>query len=511
MWKKTSSREQPLSRILTHRPHLIFITVVVLVLVMFIAAVIVLEKEREDSVSHATKNAENLALVVENDVTRTIQLLDLSMQAVADGATDSVVMDMPPNYRNQLLFDRSATAGQYLSSILFVDANGNVAVDPNSTKPAKTNFQNEKWFSAQKTSTSQGLYISPPFHATLRNNAWEIALSRRVSRKDGSFAGVVVATIDLNYFRNLLAGLSLEKGGAITLLTADGYLIMRTPNDDRYIGKNYFNSTNLVRYRTQHERSFFGSAVIDGKPRLYIIRNFTKAPFVISASPSVTEVYGDWRQRVVYIAFLSSIVAAVLLWLAWELTKEFKRRVSTEKELLLLSHIDGLTGLKNRHTLDKIFVQELARCQRVEKPLAILFIDIDFFKSYNDTYGHQAGDQTLMQVARALERCILRPGDVAARFGGEEFVVILPETSLKGASEVANRIHAAIHAQKIEHRMSEFQFVTVSIGITCSDAIEAPETSSLLRGADEALYQAKTDGRNRSSYVIDLPAHPMMQ
>jgi len=173
--------------------------------------------------------------------------------------------------------------------------------------------------------------------------------------------------------------------------------------------------------------------------------------------------------------------------------------VEVETNLLLLSRTDGLTGLSNRRTLDDALMREWRRAKRMYRPVSVIFIDIDRFKNYNDTYGHQAGDDALAAVAQAIARSVRRPADTAARYGGEEFVAILPETDLAGASLVANKLHLSIRALQIEHKSSEHRFITVSIGVASCIADEYSSVVALLKAADEAVYAAKARGRNQTA------------
>jgi diguanylate cyclase (GGDEF)-like protein len=156
---------------------------------------------------------------------------------------------------------------------------------------------------------------------------------------------------------------------------------------------------------------------------------------------------------------------------------------------------DGLTGLLNRRSFDELLEREWLRARRDARPLALIMIDVDHFKRYNDTYGHQMGDECLRQVAAALQAAVLRPGDVVARYGGEEFVIILPATDNAGASLVAERIKESLALRKIPHSSSEHNIVSVSMGIATTIPADG-EAHSLLAAADSALYQAKQAGRN---------------
>jgi len=168
-----------------------------------------------------------------------------------------------------------------------------------------------------------------------------------------------------------------------------------------------------------------------------------------------------------------------------------------ENTLHNLSMKDGLTGLFNRRYFDQQLLQELKRAQRSSNPLTLILIDIDFFKNFNDQFGHLRGDDCLKEIASSLKSCLQRPGDIIARYGGEEFAVILPETSLEKGALVAEKLRQKIVALQIPAPPSTGDaWVTISLGLASSNSEEdAPEL--LLDRADLALYQAKEKGRNR--------------
>ncbi|WP_006459974.1 response regulator [Thiomicrospira aerophila] len=163
-----------------------------------------------------------------------------------------------------------------------------------------------------------------------------------------------------------------------------------------------------------------------------------------------------------------------------------------------MSQIDGLTHLANRRQFDQTLHKESHRLARSSKPLALLMIDIDFFKPFNDRYGHGQGDICLERVAQALQDVIKRPADLVARYGGEEFSVILPETDLKGAQTIAEALREAVSQLAIPHEYSAAaDVVTVSVGAVSACLDKAEDSIALLKRADDALYQAKEKGRNR--------------
>lgn len=163
-----------------------------------------------------------------------------------------------------------------------------------------------------------------------------------------------------------------------------------------------------------------------------------------------------------------------------------------------ISRTDGLTGITNRRYFEEQFYAEWKRASRLSKPISALLIDIDFFKNFNDTYGHQRGDECLKHVAIALSMTIKRPCDVIARYGGEEFVALLSDTDKGGAIKVAETMQANITAMNIPHKGSHISDkVTISIGVstTVPDMNSSPQM--LIAHADKALYLAKQEGRNR--------------
>jgi len=175
--------------------------------------------------------------------------------------------------------------------------------------------------------------------------------------------------------------------------------------------------------------------------------------------------------------------------------RELAAANATLKRITLL---DGLTQIANRRCFDETLKREWLRLARNQKPLSLLMGDIDFFKKYNDHYGHQGGDECLRQVGKALAGGVMRPADLVARYGGEEFVILLPEIDIQGAMCVGSRILTAIENLGIEHHLSTVnKSVTMSMGAATIVPTLAQDHNYLVSLADAALYQAKNGGRNR--------------
>ncbi len=180
------------------------------------------------------------------------------------------------------------------------------------------------------------------------------------------------------------------------------------------------------------------------------------------------------------------------------ISKDVTQRKQMEELLLQETLTDELTGIPNRRAFERHFASEWRRGIRSKSPMTLAMIDIDFFKNYNDLYGHQQGDECLRQVARAIRNALKRPGDLASRYGGEEFVVVLPDTSASNAKIITDAIRENLETIAIPHLDSKVApFVTVSIGV--ADTIPTLDVTplTLLQSADKALYAAKRLGRNR--------------
>jgi len=185
-----------------------------------------------------------------------------------------------------------------------------------------------------------------------------------------------------------------------------------------------------------------------------------------------------------------------------ELNQTINQLEEYNQYLEKISHQDGLTEIANRRYFDNRLQQEWQRLQREENPLSLILVDIDYFKKYNDYFGHLEGDECLKQVAKALTDSVKRPMDIVARYGGEEFAVILPNTDTSGAIQIAKEIQTNIAQLEIaQNPQCSFPHVTVSLGIATTIPDNNNSVKSLISQADSALYQSKEKGRNQYSVV----------
>ncbi|NEU83617.1 PleD family two-component system response regulator [Nostoc sp. UIC 10630] len=185
-----------------------------------------------------------------------------------------------------------------------------------------------------------------------------------------------------------------------------------------------------------------------------------------------------------------------------------QKLVTANLELQRLATIDFLTQLANRRRFEEYIHQEWRRMKRLQQPLSLILLDVDFFKSYNDTYGHQAGDRALLEIAKAIKDVVKRPGDLVARYGGEELAIVLPYTDMFGAAKVAKRICFAIRSLAIPHINSQVSLhLTVSAGLATVIPNQIFNIEQIIAAADKALYQAKATGRNcfkHNNLLLDM-------
>ena len=206
---------------------------------------------------------------------------------------------------------------------------------------------------------------------------------------------------------------------------------------------------------------------------------------------------GSWTDLIINGLILESMLQTVGM--GFLLIAMMKERVElrSREQLRALALRDGLTGISNRRHFDEQLEIEVGRARRVKASLALLLIDVDHFKAFNDAFGHQQGDRCLRAVAKTIAAVVSRHGDLAARYGGEEFAVLLPETDLAGAMELADALRVSIRALEITHT-SELGIVTISIGAAAVRSRQQEGSGeALVHAADQALYQAKAAGRDR--------------
>lgn len=441
---------------------------------------------------------------------------DLIERAYVDG------VDGQQHLRLHQLLKQKVAALDQLHGLFIYSADGRWLVTSNDIDPPNANNADREYFSWHRSHTGPGVHLGQVI-VSRSTGELIIPLSRRLDDAQGNFAGVILATLKVDYFRQFYKGFDLDDNGTIVLTLADGTILVRRPFDAAQIGGSIAKG-ELFQKMLPHAPSGARMihSVIDGVKRMAAYRSSTVYPLVVVATQPEAAVLAVWRENLVRSIVMVIILLSVLGLFGALLLRQIRRNQRTEADLLRahdalqqLAMQDGLTGLANRRQLDLALPREIGRTVRTGRPLGLIMLDIDHFKRFNDLYGHLAGDGCIRDVGRAVLGCVGRAGDLVVRYGGEELLVLLPESEAAGTWQVAQRIVEAVRALAIAHGGSDQGVVTVSAGIhvwTASHPIPTPE--ALIAAADSALYAAKHGGRNQvyppqlSHLVVQAPAAP---
>ena len=452
-----------------------------------------------------TLSTANLASSLAHDVERNVELLDRCLQAVVQEWVDPRVQALPPDLRDMILFDNGTHAPGF-GAVLVLDQTGAIRASSHPDLLTAHLSGNRDYFLVHVPNSEVGLFVSRPFISQL-SHQWVIGLSRRINNPDGSFGGVVVGTLKLAYLDTLYKGVDLGPDGAAALLRLDGTVVTHVPFNEGEPRRNVHALDDTFNpMRSMKSGSMTAPSAIDGRNRIMSFHRVGRLPLIQDVEMAVDDAYASWwRKTIVLGAVLFALCSASLTWQIL-LSRELVRRAKAEAELERLASTDLLTTLANRRHFQDALEREWARAVRSGLDLAVLMIDADFFKLYNDTFGHLAGDELLKLVAGCIRDSVHRPADLPCRVGGEEFAVLLPETDEAGALAVAELIRSAVEALLAPHPLSPLGSVSVSIGAVSLRPRRNQASEEMVAAADAALYRAKDEGRNRV-HLGERPKH----
>ncbi|MFC0250605.1 sensor domain-containing diguanylate cyclase [Massilia consociata] len=381
------------------------------------------------------------------------------------------------------------------------------------------NNADREYFQYHLNNEGRGVHIGTPIRSR-SSGEWVLPISRRLEHADGSFAGVALGTIRLDYFADLYDSFDVGREGVILLALDNATMVYRRPFNEKLIGSNIAAGPIFQLYRT---RGPVGTEMlrskVDGVVRLYSYRHLGDLPLIVATAQSKQDILAEWQKSTLLMSAVTVVVVLLLVGVGMRLVRQIIIRDELEHELLIakehlqdrnreltvLATNDGLTGIANRRHLEDTLRLELNRAARSGEPVSMILMDVDFFKKYNDRYGHVAGDDCLRQVAAALRNGLGRPTDLAARYGGEEFAVVLPGTGQVGARYVAERLRLAIMDLGVAHADNPPGVATISAGVCTLHATPAAtgDPEAFVRQADALLYRAKATGRNRVCSDLD--------
>ncbi|MGK5008606.1 sensor domain-containing diguanylate cyclase [Janthinobacterium sp. MDB2-8] len=471
-------------------------------------------RAREVQLSEAARESANLAQAVAQHASDTIKEADTVLVGLVERVEIGGVSDLELARIHKLLVTRVAELPQ-LHGLFIYAKDGSWLVNSQKTLLNNLNNSDRDYFKYHQTHAGRGPYVGPPLRSKSTGD-WIVTVSRRINMPDGSFGGVVLATINMNYFRLFYERFSIGEKGAIFIANGAGILLLRRPFDESLLGRD------ISQFPVFHDylpKSPVGTAVIrsgvDGVMRINSYRRIEEYPLVVSAALSQDEVLASWWFDTVIQNMVGGVLVLLIAFIGYRVVRQIDLRVKSEAGLLearnelelinetlaRLANQDGLTGLANRRHFDQSLSAEFSRAQREESALGLVMIDVDFFKQYNDIYGHVAGDECLRKIGKVMAYSMRRPGDLAARYGGEEMVVLLPGTDLVGTLAVAEGLRDAVQSMVIAHTGNPLGVVTVSIGVAAFVPVHLKNQAvELVELADKALYKAKASGRNQVCY-----------
>ncbi len=463
----------------------------------------------ETYLSDANTSTVNMARALSDHAEASIDLVDSILSGVVERVEDGEVAREPARMHTFLADMVRRTPS--LQGLFLYDAHGRWLLNSLPEPSPALNNADREYFIFHRAHTDKSAHVGNPVRSR-SSGVWIIPVSRRLDHPDGSFAGVALATIKLDYFRSFYESFAIGSKGTIFLASDNGRFLLRLPFNEKDIGIDI--SEGPV-FRLWRQKGQSGSAIlvsrIDQVERLYAYRHLRGYPLLIAVAPSKDEILARWRTSTYAGVAGTLFLLAVLLLLGSRMIRQLIDRDRLQRELReaktaleannaslkLLALSDGLTGLANRRHFDQRLSAEFKRAVRDQSPIGLVMIDVDYFKKFNDHHGHVAGDACLQMVGKAVLAGQRRPGDVAARFGGEEFAILLPDTDINGALAVAESVRTAIADLKFAHGASPFRTLTVSGGVHALVPVRGQPARALVEAADRGLYRAKAEGRNR--------------
>ncbi|MBT2295861.1 sensor domain-containing diguanylate cyclase [Pseudomonas fluorescens] len=461
-------------------------------------------RDYRSAFASARDSVTNLARATAQHAEDTIRQVDvltavLSERVEGDGLQN---IDIP---RIHKLLQQQAAIMPQLHGLFIYGPDGEWIVTDKQATPESANNADRDYFQYHRTHEDRNVRIGEVIRSRSTHDLI-IPISRRLNNPDGSFAGVLLGTVKVSYFVDYYGDFKIDDKGALVLAMRNGSILVRRPFLASVVGKSLVNS---VIFRNHLPNSNQGvaeaRAVVDDTERLYGYRALTTYPLVVEAGLSRESIIAPWRRDLLKTGFVLVFLIVILMGfglivlshLRYRMTMETRIR-SAHQTMRDMALTDSLTGLGNRRRLDSALADEIRRAWRQDTFLALIMLDVDYFKRFNDKYGHAAGDDCLRAIAGAIQQTIKRPGDLAVRYGGEEFTILLPDTHSAGAAKIAQEILESIRALNIEHGDHPLGLVTASAGITtCRPSSEDVSPAMLIKAADAFLYLAKNTGRNR--------------
>ncbi|MEX5572720.1 sensor domain-containing diguanylate cyclase [Pseudomonas lijiangensis] len=462
-----------------------------------------MKQSADERLATAEMGVSNIVSAAEQQAQDTLRQADYKLRDIVE-RVESEGMNRAQQLRLHKLMAEDTAVMKSIQGFFIYDEEGNWVANSFSPSVIKKNHSDRDYFIYHREHNEDSFHIGSII-TSRTTGEMVIPVSRRIEYPDGHFAGIAVAMISAAYFQRFFERMEVDDTGVIFLALENGDLLARRPAVGTLTVTNISKDEIFSKYlSTSNNGTAIMTSVVDNIERIYAYRRLQGLPMVAAAGFSYDYVFANWWIYAYRSFAIVGLIISALTLMGLVLYSQIQKLLSAEKqlriarnELEVLAQTDSLTNVANRRCFDAALQKEEAQARRSGQSIGLILLDIDWFKQYNDTYGHVSGDQCLKQVARLIQANIRRPADLVARYGGEEFVVLLPDTDLEGASSVAEKIRSSIFAEGIEHSASPLNTVSISAGVVAARSADGESYSASLAEADRLLYRAKSRGRNR--------------
>lgn len=461
-----------------------------------------MKQSRHERGASAKIAVSNIVRAAEQQAQDTVRQADNTLRDLVERVEHDGI-DAEQQARLTRLMAQAALNIGGIQGLFIYDAQGNWVANSLSQGGQAKNNSDRAYFIYHRDNTDASIHIGPIVQSR-STGEMVIPISRRINSADGGFAGVVLATVPVAYFQTFFERMDVDDKGVIFLALDDGQLLARRPTLAALMTTNVAKGDIFTRYLPHSDSgTAVITSVVDGVQRIYAYQRLCGLPIVAAAGVSYQHVFAPWWSYAYRSIAMIGIITLALTLLGALLYRQVQHLIAAEgelniarNELEVIAWTDSLTQLANRRCFDSALKTEWGRAHRNCSSVAVILLDIDWFKQFNDHYGHLHGDECLKQIALLIDINVNRAADLAARYGGEEFVILLPETDLAGAMSVAETVRSSIANAMIEHSASPVGHVTISAGVFANHAPEKDGYAAALAEADHLLYRAKSHGRN---------------
>lgn len=468
----------------------------------------------QQTIRSAEESAVNLALSQARQAEDTFLQTEISLREIQRHVQQEPSGRVNTEALSQIMREQRSHLPQ-LHGLFYYNASGDWLSWSLAQTPKGANNSDREYFAYHRQNGHNNIHIGPAIQSRSTGEL-VIPVSLRLNDAAGGFAGVLLATVRVDYFRQFYAYYELGERDVLVLMLDDSTVLYARPMPDSFVGKDLSSSRLFQEMLVKSDRgSGQWNAALDGHTRIFGFVRSARYPLVVAAGYDKPSLLQNWLKEKSQDIALNLLLLLIIMAIGLIVLRQVRINVKNQTELTHLRDeltvinrmlqamalIDGLTGLANRRQFDIYLRESVKQASASGKPVSLVMMDIDFFKRYNDAYGHVAGDKCLETVSNALRNMLLRDNALVARYGGEEFAIILPETAAEEALAIARRAVENVRRCRIPHCETEIAESVVTLSAGCATVTGTGnymDIQALKHQADAALYEAKRQGRNQA-------------